>query len=280
MIVQLDLITSSQIRLPRMMKDWQSDTAEPRNLLDGDFDVDVTELPDSRPGIDLIPLVYFITKNNFLSVFGMISDLTTSTKPSPHDEVMKLDQLLREAVGLAFTMPASNKDRLYVALYARGGQDPNTYHWAIIVGPKEEVEGGRGYRYHVRQRLDPARPGRLIWAYESLEIPLAQTSMLLGRIMIAKITDKAQIRSTLAAVRAIQDDPSWTCRIWVKDAITALEADGKSLGTRITKWTTIEQNANNYIRQKRQQRRYDGSGSWVSGTVPTFDLLENREIVP
>lgn len=43
MIVQLDLITSSQIRLPRMMKDWQSDTAEPRNLLDGDFDVNVTE---------------------------------------------------------------------------------------------------------------------------------------------------------------------------------------------------------------------------------------------
>ena len=142
------------------------------------------------------------------------------------------------------------------------------------------MEGGKGYRYHVRQWLDPARPGGLTWEYVSLEIPLIQTNMLLGRIMIAKITDKAHIRSTLAAVPAIQDDPSWTCRIWVKDAIAALEADGKSLGTRVTKWTTIEQNANNYIRQKRQQRRYDGSGSWEPGTVPTFDLLENREIIP
>ena len=81
MIVQLDLIASSQIGLPRMMKYWQSDTAEPRNLLDDDFDEDVTELP-SRPNTDLTTLVYFVTKNKFLSVFGMISDLTTSTKPS------------------------------------------------------------------------------------------------------------------------------------------------------------------------------------------------------
>jgi uncharacterized protein DUF6914 len=176
-------------------------------------------------------------------------------------------------------MPASNKDRVYVALDARGGQDPNTYHWAIVVGPKEEVEGGRAYRYHARQRFDPARPGHIIWVYESLEIPLIQTSMLLGRIMIAKVTNSAQLHSTLAAVPIVQDDPSWTCRIWVKDAISALEADRKSLGTRITDWTTIEQTANNYIKQKRQQRRYDGSGSWVQGSVPTFDLLENQETV-
>ena len=96
MIVQLDLITF-QIGLPRMMKDWKSDTAEPRNLLDDDFDEDMTELPASRPDTDLTTLVYFVTKNKFLSVFGMISDLTTSTKPSPHTKVMKLDQLLQEA---------------------------------------------------------------------------------------------------------------------------------------------------------------------------------------
>ncbi|KAH9861359.1 hypothetical protein J1614_011105 [Plenodomus biglobosus] len=43
------------------------------------------------------------------------------------------------------TMVASNKDRIYVALYARGGQDPDTYHWAITIGPKNEVEGGRDF---------------------------------------------------------------------------------------------------------------------------------------
>lgn len=177
-------------------------------------------------------------------------------------------------------MPASNKDRVYVALYARGGQDPNTFHWAIIVGPKEEVEGGRGYRYHARQRLDPTRPGRMLWVYEALEIPLVQTSMLLGRIMIAKVTDNTQLRRTLAAVPVVQHDPLWTCRIWVKNAIAALEADRKSLGTRVTNWTTIEQIANDYINRKRAQRRYDGSRVWAPGTVPTFDLLENKESIP
>lgn len=62
---------------------------------------------------------------------------------------------------LTFTMPAANKDRLYVALHARGGNDPATYHWAIIVGPKLEEEGGKGRRYHVKQRPDAAGSGRL-----------------------------------------------------------------------------------------------------------------------
>jgi hypothetical protein len=44
------------------------------------------------------------------------------------------------------TVFPTNKDHIYFALYARGGQDPNTYYWAIIIGrPKEDV----------RYRLDP-----------------------------------------------------------------------------------------------------------------------------
>ncbi|KAH8698376.1 hypothetical protein BGW36DRAFT_293664 [Talaromyces proteolyticus] len=177
-------------------------------------------------------------------------------------------------------MPASNKDRVYVALYARGGRDPDAFHWAIIVGPKKEgVGGSRGYRYHAIQRPDPSRTGHFIWVYEALEITLFQTNMLLGRILIAKVTNDTQLRTTLAAVPLVQDDPSWNCQVWVKNAIAALEADRKSLGTRVTDWTAIEQIANGYINRKREQRRYDGSGGWASGTVPTFDLLENRESV-
>lgn len=97
MIVQLDLITSSQVGLPRMIKPWQSDTAEPRNLLDDDFDEDVTELPTSRPDTVLTPMVYFLMKNKLLLVSAAISDLTTSTRPSSYAEVMRMDQLLHEA---------------------------------------------------------------------------------------------------------------------------------------------------------------------------------------
>lgn len=97
MIVQLDMIISSQIGLPRMIKESQWDTAEPQNLLDDDFDEDVIELPASRPDTDLTPILYVVAKKRLLSVFGSISDLTTSTQPSPYTEVMRLDRILKEA---------------------------------------------------------------------------------------------------------------------------------------------------------------------------------------
>ncbi|KAL3482295.1 hypothetical protein BJX99DRAFT_252554 [Aspergillus californicus] len=177
-------------------------------------------------------------------------------------------------------MAAANKDRVYVTLYVRGGQDPNTYHRAITVGPKKEDERSRGHRYHVKQQSDETTINRMRWIYQPIEIPLVQTNMLLGRILIAKVTDGVQLRSTLAAVPIVQDNSAWTCRIWVRDVVTALEADGKSLGTRVTNWPTIEQTANIYIGQKRQQRRYDGTGSWKPNKVPTFDLLANKETTP
>ncbi|KAI2084927.1 hypothetical protein LOZ36_004428 [Ophidiomyces ophidiicola] len=177
-------------------------------------------------------------------------------------------------------MPTRNKDRVYVALYARGGNEPNTYHWAIIVGPKKEGDGKLGYRYHVKHVLVPAALGQVKWEYQAIEIPLFQTAMLLGRIMVAKVTDGTQLHRSLAAVPIIQNNPEWTCRTWVKDAVASLEADGKSLGTRVTNWEEIEKTANEYIGTKRQQRRYDGSGPWKFRTVPTFDLIQKKETIP
>lgn len=97
MISHLDLIISSQIGLPRMINDSQSDTAEPQNLLDDDFDENMIELPAPRPDTDLTPIQYVCAKKRLLSVFGNISDLTTSTQPSSYTEVMKLDRILKEA---------------------------------------------------------------------------------------------------------------------------------------------------------------------------------------
>jgi hypothetical protein len=177
-------------------------------------------------------------------------------------------------------MFSSNKDRIYIGLYARGGQDPNTYHWALIVGPKNEVEGGKGMRFHARQRHDPKNPGQHLWHYEALDIPLVQTSMLLVRVMVGKVLDGPRLASVLEKVPLVQQDPRWTCRIWVRDAIAALEADGKCLGTRMTDWQKLEEASKAYVARKRQQKRYDGSGTWQPGAVPTYDLLEEKEVVP
>ncbi|RDW79841.1 hypothetical protein BP6252_04479 [Coleophoma cylindrospora] len=56
----------------------------------------------------------------------------------------------------------SNKDRLYIALYTRGGSTKmpgkeETYHWALIVWPKIEMDKSgamaEGTRYHAKERF-------------------------------------------------------------------------------------------------------------------------------
>lgn len=60
------------------------------------------------------------------------------------------------------------------------------------------------------------------------------------------------VPTTLAAVPIMQDDQTMDLgRIWVRDAIVALRGRrGRVWEPRVTEWTIIEQNANNYIRQK------------------------------
>jgi len=90
-----DVAIAAQFGLPRMLSDAQSDTAEPRNLKDEDFDEDCTELPPPRPESDPTMVLFLIVKNRLVRVFGRISDLTTSTQ-STKAEVMALDKVLHD----------------------------------------------------------------------------------------------------------------------------------------------------------------------------------------
>jgi hypothetical protein len=93
----MDVFISAQIGLPRMIKEAQSDTAEPRNLLDEDLSVNMVALSPSRPDtFETVPL-YFRAKGRIVSVFGMICDLTTSMKPVSYVEFMRLDKMLDDA---------------------------------------------------------------------------------------------------------------------------------------------------------------------------------------
>ncbi|KAF2456047.1 hypothetical protein BDY21DRAFT_372694 [Lineolata rhizophorae] len=178
---------------------------------------------------------------------------------------------------------ALNKKRVYIALYGRGTNKTSSepYHWAIIVGPKKEVENGQGVRYHARQIFDATRPGKTSWAFERREIALAPTSLLLARVLVAKVADDAQLGRTLGAVAVVQNDqdPAWNCKSWIRTALAALEGDGRSLGTRVTDWRTVEGVASAYVCCKKRQRRFDTPGAFAAGTVPTFDLLAGREII-
>ena len=177
-------------------------------------------------------------------------------------------------------MAPSNKSRLYVALYARGGAEQDTYHWALISGPKTETDTSRGKRYHVRQhQYSENGELRTRWEYEELEISISPTRMILVRVTVAKVIKWERMEQILRAVPIVQNDPNWTCRTWVRDALANLVADEGVLGTSVSDWTTVEITCKRYVREKKDQHRFDGQVQWDMEKVPTWDLIENKETV-
>ncbi|EPE28759.1 hypothetical protein GLAREA_09880 [Glarea lozoyensis ATCC 20868] len=96
-LVHLDIMTSCQVGLPRMLKEEMYDTTKASNLEDVDFDQNVKVLPPPRPASELTPIGFHNIKGLFSSVFGRIVDQASSTKAVSYDEIMKLDKMLHEA---------------------------------------------------------------------------------------------------------------------------------------------------------------------------------------
>jgi hypothetical protein len=97
--------------------------------------------------------------------------------------------------------------------------------------------------------------------------------------MVAKVIKWERMLQILRAVPTVQNDPNWTCRIWVRDALANLAAGVGVLGTSATDWTTIENTAKRYVQEKKGQHRFDGQVLWNMNKVPTWDLIENKETV-
>ncbi|RDL35999.1 Fungal-specific transcription factor protein [Venustampulla echinocandica] len=97
LIVQLDFTISSQMGLPRLVKESQTDVAEPRNLADSDFNEDTAELPPSRPETEVTPTLYTLAKLRLLSVGVEVADVATEPRPYSYSHVLKLDKQIDDA---------------------------------------------------------------------------------------------------------------------------------------------------------------------------------------
>ncbi|GFF83644.1 uncharacterized transcriptional regulatory protein C1F7.11c [Aspergillus udagawae] len=96
-VLMSDILISNQMGMPRMISDWQYDTAEPRNLNDADFDEDTVELPQPRPETEHTTALGIIARRRMLKALGIIADLTSAVQPCSYGEVMRVDSLLHEA---------------------------------------------------------------------------------------------------------------------------------------------------------------------------------------
>ncbi|KAF3390998.1 hypothetical protein DPV78_011151 [Talaromyces pinophilus] len=96
-MVQMDLRLSSQMGLPRLLKSEQCDTAEPRNLLDSDFDKETLQLPASRPETEVTPVLYGLAKSRIDAISVLISDLIADVHDHTFSEILHLDEKLQAA---------------------------------------------------------------------------------------------------------------------------------------------------------------------------------------
>ncbi|QKX55697.1 uncharacterized protein TRUGW13939_02794 [Talaromyces rugulosus] len=97
LLVQMDLLVSFHNGLPSMVQAVKSDTQEPLNLLDQDFDEDSTELPPSRPETEITCMSYTLAKGRLARVFGKIIEQANLLTLPSYTEVTALDQELQQA---------------------------------------------------------------------------------------------------------------------------------------------------------------------------------------
>ncbi|KAI9764727.1 MAG: hypothetical protein M1840_008119 [Geoglossum simile] len=170
---------------------------------------------------------------------------------------------------------SSDKDRLYIALYARSS--PSTYHWAFLVSQKGNDKAA--VRYHAVNKAEVYDGGiKPKWIFEKRELDDLMTQMLLVRVLVAKIQNSSALEGSLRSVPIVQDDTSWTCRIWVRDALQKLADDGV-LGTNAgTAWARIEKECYDYVTRKKAEGRFDVIKA--SEPPPTFDLICGKETSP
>lgn len=146
-----------------------------------------------------------------------------------------------------------------------------------MIGPKEEIEGSQGYRYHAKERI---RAGGISEFYfEERKCSLLPTSMLLVRIMIGKIVDGQRLVAILRKIPVRRDQAEWNCVSWVQEALETIMADGKLLGTNSVEWGTVRDETMAYCQRKKDQHRFDGHGVYDGKKVPTYDLIRLKEVV-
>lgn len=97
MVVRLDLMSSGQIGLPRMIHPAMTDTFEPGNYTDDDLQEDMTELPPSRPETEFTPMLYAVMRNRILKIFARVVDLNSASEQPTYREVLELDEALRNS---------------------------------------------------------------------------------------------------------------------------------------------------------------------------------------
>ncbi|RDW58331.1 oleate activated transcription factor 3 [Coleophoma crateriformis] len=81
-LYHMDFFTSTQVGLPRIIKDSQCDTRAPANLFDNDLSFEHDVMPPERPLTDATPFSHIIQRHAIIKIAAEIYDATEAGPPS------------------------------------------------------------------------------------------------------------------------------------------------------------------------------------------------------
>ncbi|RDW57488.1 oleate activated transcription factor 3 [Coleophoma cylindrospora] len=81
-LYHMDFFTSTQVGLPRIIKDSQCDTRAPANLFDDDLSFEHDIMPPERPLTDATPFSHIIQRHAIIKIAAEIYDATEAGPPS------------------------------------------------------------------------------------------------------------------------------------------------------------------------------------------------------
>lgn len=137
-----------------------------------------------------------------------------------------------------------------------------------------------GTKFHAKEFPKSPGPG-FEFRFEERHVSLLPVDMILVRIMLAKVEDTDKLAQLLRQVPIGQhEEGGWNCVAWVKEALLRIERSEGVVGTSVLGWYAVREAALSYCRQKRDQRRFDGTGKYDPTQVPTFDMILTRETAP
>ncbi|KFA75344.1 hypothetical protein S40288_01985 [Stachybotrys chartarum IBT 40288] len=158
----------------------------------------------------------------------------------------------------------------------------DTYHWALVVGPKTPADDDAGTRYHVKHKLElvgtPPEP-KPVWYFEQEDIQMGSSFQNLVRILVGKVKNKNKLNDIIRGIPLRSDVPEWNCVEWVKEALTAAVQDGKVLSKCPEDWESVRDTAMWYVAKKKDEHRFDGRAKYDFSKVATWDLVKGYELV-
>ncbi|KAK1988415.1 hypothetical protein LZ30DRAFT_20775 [Colletotrichum cereale] len=109
---------------------------------------------------------------------------------------------------------------------------------------------------------------------------MAPTSMLLIRVVIAKIKDMRRLQSIFENRPLRPEVEGWNCVGWVKEGLEAVLRDGNALGTSVVDWKSVRDIAMWYVEKKKAEHRFAGASHYDHSKAPTWDMLCGKELSP